>query len=1173
MPQENISILIDAVNKASKDIQAVSADLAKMSGQVTSTQSTMSKFSRSLSSVGQQLRRGGTVLTASITLPLVLLAKQAFKTSQEFEQSMANAFSVMGDVADDTKKKLTEFAEELGKKTAFRASEAADAMYKLASAGLSAKEVMGALPGVLDLAAATQSDLASAAEQTAIAMKVFGLAAEDAQKITDSFVAGIAASNLNFDRISQAMKFAGSAMAGFGKNVEETVSALAVFADIGIFGFKAGSGLRRILSSLANPTGDLAEVMSKLNIELKDIDPAANSLGQIFDQLQKSGITASDAFKAFGQISAPIVIGVLKQANDEGVLASQLFAEMEQQMGATGKAAEVASIQLDTLNGEMLKLKSSTENVFLQFKKDVFGESIKETVKSIRLFVDRIAELDADTKKNIVTFLAFAAALGPILLILGALAAAITALLTKVGAVVVIITLLAAGLAKISINTVIANQAFKEWNAEMANSISKNNALVASLDRVADVMGEDIPKSVIDAQKAVLETENELIDLEVKIAEAQKKMHGRTLKRLQAEKEMLEGNLQVAKDALKAEVEANVDASNEIFKDTERLAMILERVGEIEFKRRVALIKERGARNEATNREILRSDQRLTVAQIAELDKLNERITRFLKPETKKVVIAVQTQLDATTSALFGKSFTSQIVDWKTQITGALSEIGKSAEEDLAGDDAGGGVGGASKDATADVEALRDSLQDMQDDLAEMSAEFRRDVKSISDSIAGAMGEEVIPDELILSYDTLQEGIKGVKKDVDDLINAHNKFTDEAQKGLDEYLGKVRKLRDEAVSDVLTSYNEALGQQAEIQKELADAEGDRRAELEAESAANQKIIGEYNALISGAEKYATELEKTDERIKKLQDNIARLTEEGAHESTISSQVQALENAEKDRLILIGKQILATEELDNLKQQQADREYKAKLSDIELTALQLAQDQKRLDDLKKINEAIAGGTVSDLNLEELIAQGLSQDAIDLANTAIQEEANFKAGLDAQLVLLDKYKEAEVELYQDTNEAIAQSQSDLEDSLNLSYDRLIVKLAKVQKAAEDAFAAAQKVGVGGGGGAGVPGAFNGGQFAGGGYTGAGNIHNIAGVVHKGEWVAPNWMVKAFRPMFGQLESMRRNKVRGFEEGGMVDGGKTFNQPITINATTHGNADFGLIGDYLKFQLRGL
>jgi hypothetical protein len=42
-----------------------------------------------------------------------------------------------------------------------------------------------------------------------------------------------------------------------------------------------------------------------------------------------------------------------------------------------------------------------------------------------------------------------------------------------------------------------------------------------------------------------------------------------------------------------------------------------------------------------------------------------------------------------------------------------------------------------------------------------------------------------------------------------------------------------------------------------------------------------------------------------------------------------------------------------------------------------------------------------------------------------------------------------------------------------------------------------------------------------FANGWYTWSGWANEVAGVVHKWEWVAPKWMVNSMKPLFDSLE----------------------------------------------------
>lgn len=88
---------------------------------------------------------------------------------------------------------------------------------------------------------------------------------------------------------------------------------------------------------------------------------------------------------------------------------------------------------------------------------------------------------------------------------------------------------------------------------------------------------------------------------------------------------------------------------------------------------------------------------------------------------------------------------------------------------------------------------------------------------------------------------------------------------------------------------------------------------------------------------------------------------------------------------------------------------------------------------------------------------------------------------------------------------------------------------------------------------------------GGFAEGGYTGDGGKYEPAGVVHRGEYVVPQYLVRnpTYRPMINTLESAR---LRGYADGGMVTG---FSTPDVQN--TFSSYDFQRLSDTLsKMQI---
>src|SRR5690606_30377906 len=93
--------------------------------------------------------------TAVTTFGVVTAAGlgSAVKVSADFEKSMSRVGALSG-ASEEELAKLTATAQNLGAETAFSASQAAEGMSYLAMAGYKTNEIIAAMPGLLNAAAA-----------------------------------------------------------------------------------------------------------------------------------------------------------------------------------------------------------------------------------------------------------------------------------------------------------------------------------------------------------------------------------------------------------------------------------------------------------------------------------------------------------------------------------------------------------------------------------------------------------------------------------------------------------------------------------------------------------------------------------------------------------------------------------------------------------------------------------------------------------------------------------------------------------------------------------------------------------------------------------------------------------------------------------------------------------
>lgn len=261
---------------------------------------------------------------------------------------------------------LRDAALEAGEATVFSATEAATAQAELARAGVSVSDILGgALRGSLDLAAAGQLDLASAAGIAAQAMNIFGLSGSDVGHVADVLAAGANTSATTVSQLGIAMRQAGIMAGQTGLTLEDTVGALALFADNALVGSDAGTSLRTMLQRL-NPTSEeAAGTMRELGLTAFDASGEFIGLQGYAERLQTGlqGLSTEQRNNALTTIfgaDAVRAANLLYEAGGEGI------AEYTARVDDLGAAQRVASTMLDNLAGDLEAFSGSTETALIR---------------------------------------------------------------------------------------------------------------------------------------------------------------------------------------------------------------------------------------------------------------------------------------------------------------------------------------------------------------------------------------------------------------------------------------------------------------------------------------------------------------------------------------------------------------------------------------------------------------------------------------------------------------------------------------------------------------------------------------------------------------------------------------------------------------------------------------
>lgn len=365
-------------------------------------------------SMGDRLESTGKTLTKNLTTPIVGFGALAIKTAMDFETAMLKVKAVTG--ANQTEfTKLTDLAKELGRTTNFSATQAAEAMNFLAMAGLSTNEVMGALPGVLDLASAAGMDLAETADIATNILSGMGFEVDQLARVNDVLAKTMTNSNTDMQQLGQAMKYAAPLVAAAKVEFEEAAAVLGMMGNAGIQADMAGTSLRGAITRLLEPTKQVSDRLKALGVNVRDSNGELLPLVDIFRQLEKAGADAGDMMTIFGMRAGPAMMAVMSQG-------STALAEFTQKnREAAGTTKEMVNIMTSGAQGAFTRMKSAFEGLLIAIAESGLLDAFASVADWLAKIFEALARTDSGILNTIIVIAMLAAAVGPVLFAVGKL--------------------------------------------------------------------------------------------------------------------------------------------------------------------------------------------------------------------------------------------------------------------------------------------------------------------------------------------------------------------------------------------------------------------------------------------------------------------------------------------------------------------------------------------------------------------------------------------------------------------------------------------------------------------------------------------------------------------------------------------------------------------------------
>jgi TP901 family phage tail tape measure protein len=383
-------------------------------GDSASLDNALNRSSDRMKKMGGQFRSIGKKMMLGVTMPIMGIAGSAIHTAAQFEKSMNRVSALSGATGKDLDA-LRDQSRELGRTTVFAATEAAEAQGFLAMAGFKTTEILGAMPSVLNLAAAGQLDIARTADIASNIMSGYGLTTEELGHANDVLAKAMTSANVDMEMLGESMKMVAPIASSAGMGFEDVTAAIALMGNAGIQGTMAGTSLRFAIGSLLDPVDDVAKELKRLGITTKDAEGNLLPFLEIVEQLESSGANTSSMLKIFGQRAGAGMSAIVGQG-------TEALRSMQQSLiDAGGTAKEVADVQMKGLSGEMKEFTSAMESSKIELGNELLPLLTELLNDHLTPLIQSFSDLDEETKKFIVFGSIIAAAVAPLMMMIGLL--------------------------------------------------------------------------------------------------------------------------------------------------------------------------------------------------------------------------------------------------------------------------------------------------------------------------------------------------------------------------------------------------------------------------------------------------------------------------------------------------------------------------------------------------------------------------------------------------------------------------------------------------------------------------------------------------------------------------------------------------------------------------------
>ena len=446
--QKTMQNSADAVSKATTDLnnakaaaKETEAEIRKLTEQLYRMQSAWTQAGESLTAISKKcetiskaMTKAGKSLTTHVTAPITALGTAAVKASIDYEYAFADVRKTV-DATEDEYNALSDSVKKMSTEVAASAEEIAEVMSIAGQLGIENEHLAEFTRTMIDLGNSTNLVAADAASEAARFANIMGMSQGQFQNLGSALVdLGNNYATTESEILAMSMRLAGA-----GKQVGLSEAQILGFAtalsSVGIEAQMGGSAFSKALVKMevASATGgdaleDFAKVSGMTAKQFKalwDSDPAAAFQSFIvgLSKMDEEGESAIATLEEIGIKEVRLRDTLLRSTN-----ATELFSRAQETANRAWRENAALTNEANKRYATTKSRLTNLKNTALMFARQI-GDDLNPTIQQIidkaNALLQKFLSLDKTQRESIVKWAAFAAAVGPVVLVLGKVVGAV----------------------------------------------------------------------------------------------------------------------------------------------------------------------------------------------------------------------------------------------------------------------------------------------------------------------------------------------------------------------------------------------------------------------------------------------------------------------------------------------------------------------------------------------------------------------------------------------------------------------------------------------------------------------------------------------------------------------------------------------------------------------------